>query len=100
MKIFLNDIRHPRTDDWIIIRSSDDIKEYIRNNGMVDYISFDHDLGDDDTAMIFIKWLIDKDLDENIIKESFEYNIHSANPVGRDNIDSILKCYMKFKFRD
>lgn len=62
-------------------------------------ISFDHDLGDDDTAMIFVKWLIDYDLDNNgkIIPENFSYNVHSANPVGKENIEGLLQSYLNFK---
>lgn len=98
MKLYIDDIRNPKSNDWKIVRSSDDAIKFIENNGMVDYISFDHDLGGDDTSMIFIKWLINKDIDEDIIKENFDWFIHSDNIPGSENIDSILNCYMNFKF--
>ena len=38
---------------------------------------------------------------ENIYKfpDNFSFNIHSANPIGRNNINSILNNYLKFKVR-
>lgn len=98
MKMFIDDIRNPITNDWIVIRNSYDAIKFIEENGMVDFISFDHDLGGDDTSMIFVHWLIEKDLDEDIIKEMFGFAIHSANPVGAQNIHSLLSNYLKFKF--
>ena len=51
------------------------------------------------TSMVFLKWLIDYDIDNKgqIIPSDFSWTIHSANPVGKYNIDSLLKAYMKFK---
>ena len=99
--MYLDDIRNPKTNkDWVILRNSEEAINYVKQNGMSSFASFDHDLGGDDTAMIFIKWLIDYDLenDGKIIPADFQWNVHSANPVGVKNIDGILKSYMLFKF--
>lgn len=98
--IYLDDLRYPKTDeDWIVLRTSQEAVNFVKTNGMVDFISFDHDLGGDDTAIVFIKWLIDYDIDNDskIIPSNFTWNVHSANPVGAKNIDGMLTSYMKFK---
>jgi len=100
MKMFLDDIRDPSTSgDWIVLRTSDEAKHYVRQNGCPSFWSFDHDLGGEDTTMVFLKWLVDYDIDSKgkIIPEDFSYTIHSANPVGVKNIDGLLKNYLEFR---
>jgi len=56
----------------------------------------DHDLGGDDTAMRVVNWMIEKDMDKpGWIPEPFNWDVHSANPVGKENLNSKLRCYMK-----
>ena len=98
--VYLDDLRNPPAgQEWVVIRSSADAIEFVKNNGMPAYWSFDHDLGGDDTTMVFLKWLIEYDIDNSgmIIPADFSYNIHSANPVGVKNIDGILQSYLSFK---
>lgn len=97
-KIFLDDLR-PAPAGYVLLKSSQEAIEYVKQNGCSNHFSFDHDLGKDDTTMVFLKWLINEDLDNSgsIIPEDFTYIIHSANPVGRENIDSLLTSYLKFK---
>jgi len=98
--LYIDDIRNPKTDyNWVVLRSSAEAIEYVKKNGMVKYASLDHDLGGDDTVMIFLKWLIEYDMDHNgqIIPFNFIWNVHSANPVGTQNIDGLLKNYMLVK---
>ncbi len=99
-KIYLDDLRTPPAgQEWVVVRSSYEAIEFVKNNGMPVYWSFDHDLGSDDTTMVFLKWLIEYDMDNagTIIPADFTYNIHSANPVGVKNIDGILCSYLSFK---
>ena len=100
LNLYIDDIRNPpNLTEWIVVRSSEQAINYVKENGMPNFASFDHDLGGDDTSMVFLKWLIDYDMDNKgqIIPSDFSWTIHSANPVGKDNIDSLLKAYMKFK---
>ena len=48
----------------------------------------------------FAKWLVDMDI-ENIYKfpDNFNFDIHSANPIGKNNIKAILNNYLLFKVR-
>jgi hypothetical protein len=100
ISLYLDDLREPPGDrEWMIVRSSKDAINYVVNHGAPEYISFDHDLGGDDTAMIFLKWLIEYDLDNNggIIPPLFAYTVHSANPVGKKNIYGLLDGYLSIK---
>ena len=97
MFLYIDDERFPKTKkDWDIVRTSDEAINYITQNGCPSYISFDHDLGGDDTAMAVVKWLVEKDLDcKGFIPLDFEFNVHSANPVGAANIKGYLNAYLR-----
>lgn len=106
-KLFLDDIRNPNSiypdtnnDDWVIVRSYNEFCDYIWENGVPNFISFDHDLADDDgvdaegnscekTGLDCVKWLID------LGAEIPKYNVHSSNPVGKKNIISLIENYKK-----
>jgi hypothetical protein len=61
-----------------------------------EFISFDHDLGGEDTAMIVVNWMIEKDLDNpGFIPANFDFIVHSANPIGKQNIQGKLSSYLK-----
>lgn len=116
-KLFLDDIRNPKTDGWDIVRSYDEFVNWIEHNGIPDEVSFDHDLGMEHIKYYFdngghenppdplnanftektgydcAKWLCDYCYENGIPLP--EYNIHSANPVGKENIDRTLKNYKK-----
>ena len=98
--------------DWDLVNNYDEFVEAIREKGIPDVVSFDHDLDDehygwndqlDDIGYLLYeektgyhcaKWLIEycmdnkKDIPTLIL-------IHSMNPVGRKNIDSLFKTYKK-----
>ena len=93
-KLFIDDERFPVTNDFVIARNSADAIAYVEKFGCPNFISFDHDLGGGDTAMVFVKWLIEKDLDYQVIPSDFDYYIHSQNPIGRQNIDGLLRSYL------
>lgn len=99
MRLYIDDIRTPKGNFDNIARSSNETIELMKTVGCPQYISFDHDLGGDDTSMIIIKWMIELDLDKDglFIPNNFEWNVHSANPVGSANINSYLNSYMKQK---
>ena len=97
-KLYIDDIRDPKGDGFDVRRSSNSAIIYMIENGIPEYISFDHDLGGEDTAMVVVKWMVTQDMDNKyIIPENFEFNVHSANPVGVANIEGYLKSYLKFR---
>ena len=98
--LYLDDERLPKTKhDWVVVRSYIEAIEYVTAYGCPVYISFDHDLGTEKSGLDFAKWLVDKDLDfHNWIPLNFEFNVHSANPVGSTNIKHYLDHYLKFRY--
>lgn len=105
MKLFLDDIRVPKTlGPWYIARSFEEAVRYVTLNGIPHYISFDHDLGSDDQGRVlptgydFAKWLVDYELDGNgSFPSDFKFNIHSSNPIGLTNIESLLTSYLNYR---
>jgi hypothetical protein len=100
-------------NDWFVVKNYDEFRNYIEKNGLPDFISFDHDLADfhydlkpedydsmseDDMVRKFgsmektgfdcAKWLVDWCL-ENSLKLP-DFVVHSANPIGKQNIQSYL----------
>lgn len=98
-KLFIDDLRFPvKENEFIIARSAEQAIALCEKMGCPQYISFDHDLGDKvASGFDFAKYLVEKDLDTGFIPDNFDYYIHSANPVGRENIDGLLQGYIKFK---
>jgi len=97
--LYIDDERIPKTDqNWIIVRSYDAATSYILQNGIPDYISFDHDLGDSLNGYDIAKWLVNQELDGILtFPDEFEFNVHSANPVGAKNINEYLIGYLKYR---
>ena len=99
------------------VKSYQEFTSWIIVNGLPDMICFDHDLGmevalkarskgmskrasrklkqQEKTGMDCAHWLVNYCLDHNLPLP--QYNIQSANPVGKDNIDGLLKGFNKFK---
>ena len=95
-KLFIDDERFPVTDDWVIARQSGDAIAIVKQNGFPQEISFDHDLGWDDTSIRFLHWIADELIEGRLtIPENFTYSVHSQNPVGAKNIHIYMQCILK-----
>lgn len=120
--LFLDDFRLPKDcfmytgnkvynliDDWIIVRNYDEFINMIKIKGIPDLVSFDHDLSEnhyeeqyninyDDfeekTGYHCAKWLIKYCIDNNN-KLPQDILIHSMNPAGSKNIESLFQSYYK-----
>jgi hypothetical protein len=97
------------------VKSYNEFRWWITTNGLPDGICFDHDLGmnvaikaqskgmskrksrqlkkEDKTGFDCAKWLVEYCIDND--KPLPLYNIQSANPVGKENIDKLLQNYLK-----
>lgn len=91
-KMFIDDKRYPVTPDFMIARSSGEAIMFVKLYGMPEHIAFDHDLGGDDTAMLFVKYL-QHQLEEGKLTfpDNFSFSVHSQNTVGKRNIE-LLMC--------
>ena len=104
-----------RDVDVVWVKSYFEFTTWIEKNGLPDAICFDHDLGEDESiervkrglskrqvrilkkeaksGMDCAKWLVEYCIDNKLSLP--KYNIQSANPVGKENIDSLLKNFTK-----
>ena len=127
--LFLDDIRNPadvanyihssladlfRKENWIITRNYNEFCNYIKKNGIPNYVSFDHDLADEhyresmyDPGGHYSNYYNDGTFKEKtgydcarFLKEWCETNqlpypeviiCHSMNPVGKKNIYDIFQ---------
>ena len=105
-KLFLDDIRdvgaiYPTLSncDFVIVRNYKDFINYIDRMGSPCFISFDNDLGLDENGKIALdgyaaaKWLV---YESGIDIRKIEIRVHSANPVAKTQISSLLKNYIKY----
>lgn len=82
--------------DWDVARSSAEAIRYLEENGIPNVISFDHDLGGEDTSMIIIRHMFDMILDgKATIPDNFIFFVHSKNPVGAENIKANIINFME-----
>lgn len=97
--LYLDDEREPKTDkDWVIVRSYDAFVETIEKQGLPAEMSLDHDLGEDSqSGYACAKWLVERCLDEGWDLAPVDINVHSANPVGAENIRSLLGRFQQFQ---
>lgn len=99
----------------IWVKSYSEFINWIKDNGLPTAICFDHDLGKDIelkahsmglskrasrklkvgiyTGMDCAKFIVEYCMDNNLKLPL--YNIQSANPVGKENIDGLLKSFIK-----
>jgi len=103
--LFLDDIRTPHTvcdnfpeykpEDFIIVGTYIEFVNYIKKNGIPEYISFDHDLGPGKNGNDCAKWLVEYCIDNNL-EMCFKYYVHSANPIGSKNILNKFEMFKKY----
>ena len=108
-RLFLDDLRYPPDDhpDWRLARNYHDALWYVKTYGLPYHISFDHDLQDiadfythtiEFTGYDFAKWLCDWMMDNSPDLTDFTYFVHSANPVGAENIRRYMANFMKDRY--
>ena len=83
--------------EFDIVRTYDDFVEYIKENGLPKFISFDNDLGLNENGVIApdgyaaAKWLVYK---SGLDLIDLEFKVHSANPVAAEQIKGLLNNYI------
>ena len=92
--LYLDDLRDPPPDrEWVVCRSTHQALEVVASRGMPAHMSLDHDLGGNDTSMIFLRRLANDVWDDT--SPPPDYQVHSANPVGAQNIVSFMESWRK-----
>lgn len=106
MKLFIDDKRIP-SDVGLVNEEYCIARNYWQAVNIIQFakpqeIHFDHDLGEEGNRSGFgvAKYLIglDSNKDQTYITKDFKFRVHSANPVGKVNIESLLNSYIKHKF--
>jgi hypothetical protein len=117
VRVYLDDIRTPIENDWLICRDYDEFVNKVSEIGLenIYMISLDHDLGEtaireyfknvsknyvldydnihEKTGYDCSKWLVDQSIEKNI--ELPLILTHSANPIGSANIMGYINNYLK-----
>lgn len=102
-RLFIDDERFPPADgqEWQIARNWPEVYDLIKQQGFPSYISFDHDLGDPDaepSGHEIAKMMVEFDLDGFWkIPQDFDFYVHSQNPRGKDNIEGLLRGYLRHR---
>lgn len=96
MKLWIDDMRRPPSNEWIWVQSVAQaiptICMYERNmHDDTITIDLDHDAGDfaryGGDYIKILDWLEEM----NIVDTGYFFHIHSMNPVGRENMETIIK---------
>jgi 5-formaminoimidazole-4-carboxamide-1-beta-D-ribofuranosyl 5'-monophosphate synthetase len=119
VNIYLDDIRTPNDERWIICRNYEDFIKKVEEIGLenIGTISLDHDLGEtaireyfknvtnnyildydnihEKTGYDCAKWLVEKSIESGLNLPIIL--THSANPIGSANIMGYINNYLKNK---
>lgn len=91
MRLWIDDER-PAPEGWKRAKTSVDAIVQLRlsivYNRPFDEVSFDHDLGGDDTTRKVIMWMCENDIPWPPI-----VRVHTANPVGREWLEGMINRY-------
>jgi len=96
MKLYLDDERNIPDNTWELVKTADDAI-FCLKSGDVDYVSLDHDLGDDEagTGYKVLLW-IENELHNNPTYIPPKISIHTANSSARDKMELGLESIKKY----
>lgn len=106
--LWVDDARNPMEDDWmnfspigrnckvIWAQSYQEAIDFLEKE-WPDAICLDHDLGEEKSGYDIAKYIVDRCIDEG--KKLPEFASQSANPVGRENIITLLSNYKRHDWR-
>ncbi|MGB3465312.1 MAG: cyclic-phosphate processing receiver domain-containing protein [Cyclobacteriaceae bacterium] len=105
-KLFLDDLRTvnmvyatDEIENFTLVRSYYEFVDFIRLNGLPDFISFDNDLGVETDGTLApdgyaaAKWLV---YESGLDLSNLRFKVHSANPVAAEQIRGLLTNYIRF----
>ena len=84
--LWIDDVRLPPDDTWLWAKNSRQAIAML-DAEIIDYIAFDFDLGGDDTALPVLHKIEEEAYNG---KKPPRWNAHTANPVGRNHIETIM----------
>jgi hypothetical protein len=87
VRLWLDDVRPMPLDFQVHAKTVREAKKVLRS-GRVEFISFDHDLGEGPTGYDLACWIESEVFEGTFSAPAWE--IHSSNPVGRRMIESAM----------
>ena len=103
--LFLDDVRtvkmvYPQMQetDFVVVRDYETFVTNILQKGLPNFISFDNDLGLNSKGNVAkdgydcAKWLV---YQSNLNLKPLKFKVHSANPIAKIQIESLLNNYIK-----
>lgn len=107
--LWVDDARNPFEDDWLnfspigrncLVIWAQSYQEAIQflEKDWPDAICLDHDLGEEESGYDIAKYIVNRCIDEG--KKLPEFASQSANPVGRENIITLLSNYKRHELLD
>lgn len=90
--LWIDDVRTP-PDGWVWCKTSEEALTFIKNTPAreVGIVSFDHDLGGDDTTRPIVLWMCEHEW------WPAEVRVHSANPVGVGWLEGMVNRYGPYR---
>jgi len=90
MRVWLDDVR-PIPDGFDVWVKTAHEAIQLLDSQAVDFISFDHDLGDEENGSGYdvAKWIEEMSFKRRMTR--IDWAVHSANPVGRKNIEGAMR---------
>ena len=99
MKIWLDDVR-PAPIGWVWVKSAREmIAALLDNNGDIEIVSLDHDLGESKEDGTWLTYWIEQEAYNGTL-EPFEWLIHSANPVGTKRMAITMKNAERYWYKN
>lgn len=90
--LYLDDLRSA-PEEFVLVKNYEEFIAFILQNGLPDFISFDHDLGEEKSDYDCAKWLVEMCMNRKVPLPDFA--VHSQNPVGKENIEGLLNNFKK-----
>ena len=95
IKVYVDDVRFPKTWGWVVCATyADAIFTLEKFWDKIDELSLDHDLGEEKSGYDIAKW-IEERIEMDGWKPIPKMYVHSANPVGIQNIMAVFNKYNK-----
>lgn len=99
MKLFIDDIREAPDQSWILYRSYYEAFSFACDFGdFITEISLDHDMGENEpTGYDFLCRIEGIIYQQRKFLRKCKFTIHSANPVGRKNMEAAINSIERFR---
>lgn len=100
--LFIDPTKEPQRDGkkWQTARSTTAAAAIMKQLGAPLAISVNYDLGKNEPFGADVaRWLVQLDLNANILAEDVDLTIHGGSVVDATNMKTIIRNYLKFKYK-